>query len=158
MAFVLLHRHRPFVKNWFFKTSSRQWELNSQPSFTRQPHKTTSPPSSIEICLCVKHPPSQMSWQWKNLNMKRNNTGCARIQSYVSEPLAFHFESQTKALMFSWSHCGTLCVSLYLFRQLAQPLIFRRPQHATDRIMDLSPAGFTGGALSCKYGPCPQAR
>lgn len=39
---------------------------------------------------------------------------------------------------------ATLCVSLYLVRQLAQPLIFQRPQHATDRIMNLSPAGFTG--------------
>lgn len=93
----------------------------------------------------------------KNLNVKRNNTGCTRIQSYVSELLAFHFKSQTKAFIFSWSHCGTLCVSLYLFRQLAQPLIFQRPQHATDRIMNLSPAKFRRDALCCKYGPCPQA-
>lgn len=62
---------------------------------------------------------------------------------YMSQS-SFHFESQTKAYMSSWSHCGTLCVSLYLVRQLAQPLIFQRPQHATDRIMNLSPAAFAG--------------
>lgn len=78
-------------------------------------------------------------WKWRGITLDAK-----RILSYCMSQSSFHFESHTKAYMSSWSHCGTLCVSLYLVRQLAQPLIFQRPQHATDRIMNLSPAGFTG--------------
>lgn len=37
---------------------------------------------------------------------RRSDTGSARVRSYVSELLAFHFESPTKAFMFSGSRCG----------------------------------------------------
>lgn len=40
---------------------------------------------------------------------------------------------------------GTLCVSPDLLRQLVSTLISLRPQHVTDRIMSLNPAGGSRG-------------
>lgn len=52
---------------------------------------------------------------------------------------------------------GTLCVSPDLLRQLVSTLISLRPQHVTDRIMSLNPAGVHGVGGSGRSRPCPRA-
>lgn len=52
-----------------YQPQSKSTALTEEPSFSRQPHRTTCPPSSADICLCVRHHVSQMCLPF-TLNLK----------------------------------------------------------------------------------------
>lgn len=102
-----------------YQPQSKSTALTEEPSFSRQPHRTTCPPSSADICLCVRHHVSQMCWQCKT-SIWRWMTLDPQGFSHMSRCcLPFTLNLKPKPSCSPGATVGLLCLSatLYLFMQ-----------------------------------------
>lgn len=93
-----------------------------------------------------------MCWQCKTCTwreMTLDPQGFSHMSQCCS-PFTLNLEPKPSCSLGATLGLGCFSAALYLFRQaLTQPLIFGRPQHVTDRIMSVSPAGVHVGVLCC---------
>lgn len=98
---------------------SKSTGLTEELSFRRQPHRTTCPPSSADICVCVRHPASQMCWQCKTYIWRRMTLDPQGFSHMSQCCLPFTLNLKPKPSCSPGATVGLVCfpATLYLFIQ-----------------------------------------